>query len=158
MAHKTETPVIFGLCVWGHKYMKLHENCMLACPENVTKNFTVWSSIAGVVIWILSTVLFRSAQKGILAPPNWHSWPLPSCLVTATSSLFTLSEDDHLVIRVRKKICHLGHIYYISALTHHLPSSIFISIQKALLRCWKQFCKGCSCSDPAHSCCSASQQ
>lgn len=80
MACKPETPVIIVLGVYVDNYVKLCEKTVLSCPENVMKSFTVLSSVAEVVVLILSTAGLRSAGL-CLALPGSIGTPGPPCLL-----------------------------------------------------------------------------
>ena len=87
MARKTETPVIIVLGVCVDNYVKFCEKSVLSCPENVMKSFTVWSSMAGAVALVLSTVGLRGTQRGIAEPSLEDSGtPGPPCLLLAAFS------------------------------------------------------------------------
>lgn len=90
MECKPETPVIIVLGVFVDNYVRLCEKTVLSCPENVMKIFTVLSSMAGVVVLILSTAGLRACSRALLSPPwkHQHTW-------TSLSPLDAFSHPPH---------------------------------------------------------------
>lgn len=111
MAHKTETPVIIVLCVCVYIYTKLCRKSVLSCPENVMKIFTVWSSMAGAVVLVLSTVGLRGSQRGIAQPSREGTGtPGPPCLFLATFSYPTHLCSSLCISHRRQLHCNEVHL------------------------------------------------
>lgn len=135
---------------------------LLSCSKNVMKNFTVWSNIAGVVILVLSTDGLRDTQKGLAQPSlegtgtheplcpilTASSHPPHPCLPFCVSQWWWL---HHIEARlgtfplISEVNLSLTYTFFSSNSPIYLLSSSANS--NALLRLWKKFCKGHSCSD-----------